>query len=155
SPGDAVRVWKDAESFAPCTVHHNGRVHAIAISPDGTKVATGADDHIVRVWSFVGGRLSPLGTLPPERSAIFAMSFSPSGNLLGVSTYQHSFVTLWDIAANRCRVVLPHPGAVHTVAFSANGRLALTAGYDGGTRLWDTVTGAPAVQTLDKGQMVL
>jgi WD40 repeat protein/serine/threonine protein kinase len=46
------------------------------------------------------------------------------------------------------RARLPHAGKILAVAFSPDGRLAVTASEDGTARLWDVVTGAAAGEPL-------
>lgn len=63
-----LRFW-DAQSNQLVTVKaHNGQIHAIALSPDGTKIATLGEkqanaigDNSIRVWNRQGELLSALG----------------------------------------------------------------------------------------------
>jgi WD40 repeat protein len=64
-----------------------------------------------------------------------SLAFSPDGRLLAFPSNQHGLVRLWDIAANREAVVLKHPGAPHTVAFSKDGQYLVTADL-GSLRIW-------------------
>ena len=42
---DGRRVWQ------VCTLRgHSGRVRSIAFSPDGKRVVSGSDDHLVKIW---------------------------------------------------------------------------------------------------------
>ena len=46
-----VHAWSEEHFFA--VLHHAGPVTAAAFSPDGRRVATGAQDGVLRVWDLV------------------------------------------------------------------------------------------------------
>jgi WD40 repeat protein len=54
----------------------------------------------------------------------------------------------WSRHATQLTNVLPHSDAVHFVAFSPDGRTAVTASPDGTARLWDAFTGSPRSEPL-------
>jgi eukaryotic-like serine/threonine-protein kinase len=49
----------------------------------------------------------------------------------------------WSRHQTQLTNLLPHSDAVHFVAFSPDGRTAVTASFDGTARLWDALTGEP------------
>src|SRR5262249_41038446 len=114
------------------------KVRAVAVSPDGQHVATGADDRYVRIWELKDGKLRLLGALPQHPSPVATVSFSPAGNLLATSTHQHPGAFLWGAATRGQQGVLGHPAVVWNVAFSPTDDLVATAGYDPGVWIWTT-----------------
>ena len=48
---------------------------------------------------------------------------------------------LWDLTREKRLLHLPHPVAVHAVAFSPEGRLLATGSEDCTIRLWNLLTG--------------
>src|SRR5436305_1254683 len=50
-------------------------------------------------------------------------------------------------------LTLTHAGGVHAVAFSPDGKLALTSGNDNRARLWDAATGKPLAQLPHQGSV--
>src|SRR5262249_37625339 len=137
----------------PPPQRHPAKVRAVAVSPDGKRVATGADDRVVRIWELTGGKLSLVGTLPEHPSPIATVAFSPEGAMLAPSTHQHEGGHLWDATTRGQRAVLPRPARVRQVAFSPTGGLVATAGYDLGVRVW-TTTGQPVAGPLRHGRTV-
>jgi len=88
------------------------------------------------------------GMLPADSSNVFAVAFSPGGNMLA-SAGGDGTVRLWNLATGRTVKIL-HASArhgVYGVAFSPGGNMLASADGDGTVRLWNPVTGR-VVKTL-------
>jgi WD40 repeat protein len=69
-------------------------------------------------------------------------SVAISTNGRAISGDEDGVVWLWDIAGRaKLRPLLGHTAAVYCVAFSSNGRLALSGGKDTTVRIWNVETG--------------
>lgn len=131
-----VRVWNVAtrREAGPALVHPDA-VTSIALSPDGTRLATGAMDFKVRIWDV--GTAQEISTLVGLGNTIFATSFSPDGTLLATGTADGD-VRVWSVREGRELIALPgHTGSVQAVAFSPDGMQLATASTDGTVRVWD------------------
>jgi hypothetical protein len=73
-----------------------GPVESLAISPDGSLVATGSaySDHLVRLWDVSSG--AKLRELVGSQSGVIAVSFSPKGDFLASATYNGE-LWLWGL----------------------------------------------------------
>src|SRR5262249_26967916 len=77
--GHTARFWAP-ERPGPQTLYHDGEdVWAVAVSPDGTRILTGASDGLGRVFDAADGRL--LSRLP-HGEPVSAVAFHPSGRTL-------------------------------------------------------------------------
>ena len=72
---------------------------------------------------------------------IYALAFSPHGDLLASASGDET-VKLWSVAAGHLRQTLAgHTGPVYGVAFSPDGRWLVSASGDGTVRMWDAADG--------------
>lgn len=114
---------------------------AIALTPDGSLLATAGVDGTARLWR-VGDRrrLTPIGEpFLATSGSVFGAAIHPSGHVLAL-TGANRGLTLWDTSDPHRPVRLPAPapaltGTGYATAFSPNGRLLAVAGQDG-LRLW-------------------
>ena len=123
---------------------HAEAVMAVAISPDGLRVASGSEDHTVKLWETSSGQL--IRTLYGHTARVNAVAFSPDG-LAIFSGSSDKTVRQWDVSSGRVlRTFAPHVADVSSVAVTPDGMRLVTAegrggSKDTGVRLWDTATG--------------
>lgn len=83
-PGSGEPSLFDASTLAPAAklASADASYEAVVFSPDGSVVAAGAQDGIVRAWRVEGGAL--IRTSNPQGAPIRALAFSPDGTTLAV-----------------------------------------------------------------------
>jgi WD40 repeat protein len=127
----------------------NGKVNALAVSPDGKYVAVGVNDYTVKVWDVDAGKMR--FELVGHGAPVNGVAFSPDGKLLASvagdefsPTARPGEVKLWDMNTGKERLMAPYRLTLPelTVAFSADGMTIATGGMDQSVRLWDVATGA-------------
>jgi WD40 repeat protein len=154
---NTVRLWEVQCGFELVRlVGHTKAVLAVGLAPDGRRALSAANDMTIRIWDLEGDREVRRARMDAayenlvldcafSRDGLFALSTDPEG------------LQLWDLAAgSKLRTLSGHTGNILGVAFSPDGRHALSCSgtdyYDdklrqelGGTdntvRLWDVETG--------------
>ncbi len=113
---------------------HLERIRDVAVSRDGSRIATASADHKVKVWD--SGTGENLLTLEGHMSYVESVAFSPDGQHL-VSGSLDNTVRMWNIAG--------HLGGVYGVAFSPDrqSQMIATASGDRTAKLWDLSTATP------------
>lgn len=114
---------------------HKDSLYAVAVSPDGTLLATGSYDQLIHLWDVATGELQ--ATLDGHSGAVFDLAFSPDGRLLASASADRT-VKLWDVAQRqRLDTFGQSLQELYTVAFSPDGRNVVAAGGDNRIRLWE------------------
>ena len=98
---------------------------AIAISPDGSLIATGTDDGNVRIWRSSDGSL--VHDLSGHRFPVRIVAFSPDGMMVA-SGGSDNTARIWMVAGGMARRVYDNKTDVRDIAFSSDSHyLAVSA----------------------------
>ena len=135
-----VQKWNVTTGQCEQTLMLNGhkrRISSIAFSFDGKLVLSGSEDGEVKLWDVQTGQC--LKTLEHSYAGRgLALSSSGRFALVGFSCA----LQLWDlIKGHFLRTLSGHNGLINAVAFSPDGRHALSCCEGKMLRLWDVVTG--------------
>jgi RNA polymerase sigma factor (sigma-70 family) len=159
-----VRVWDVAGGKQDRALDcgpgnkNQGRVQAVAFSPDGRLLAAcDSGRGVVHLWDAGSGvELRELAHLDPA-----AVAFAPDGKTLATGGWDGALV-LWDVSGGRMlRTIHPgdRPTIVDAVAFSPDGRLIATGHHAPPKEktdyvyLWDATTGE-LVRQIEAGHQV-
>ncbi|HEX3720445.1 MAG TPA: c-type cytochrome domain-containing protein [Verrucomicrobiae bacterium] len=122
---------------------HHGSVNALALSPDGARLFSGAGEPVrfgeIKEWNIADGTL--VKSIMGHKDAIYALAVSPDGKILASGGYDQKII-LWDIAAGKqLKTLTGHNGAIFGLAFRPDGKILASASADHTVKLWDVASG--------------
>ena len=133
----------ESEALRRTIAGHPGGVAGVvgvAISPDGTWLATASDDDTVKTWEAASG--TERATLAGHAGRVSGVAISPDGTWLATASADHT-AKIWDAASGTERATLAgHAGGLSSVAISRDGTWLATASDNGSAKIWDAATGA-------------
>jgi WD40 repeat protein/predicted Ser/Thr protein kinase len=132
----AVRLY-DLETDKPVVTNAQdiGFTWALSFSPDGTRVATGGEDGLTRLWDTATGAMT--AQCRGHTRKVLSVAFRPDGRRV-VTTSADGSVRQWDSATGR-EVESPyerHTGEVVTATYSPDGLCLASGGTDRSVRVW-------------------
>ena len=114
-------------------------IRSIDFSPCGNKLAA-SYDKIVRVWDLEEPEAPPT-ELTGHQAGLFAVAFSPKGNLL-VSADLNGVLGVWDVEHDYERQMFTEETDwIWSIAFSPDGKHLVSAHHEKSAQLWDIENG--------------
>ena len=130
------------------TGHLNG-VTSVAFSPDGTTLASGSKNRIIKLWNVeTKQEIATLGHGVDTNSVAFSVdginsvAFSPDGKLLASgSSYPDNDIKLWNVETKQeIATFTGHSDSIYSVAFSPDGTTLASGSRDNTIKLWNVET---------------
>jgi WD40 repeat protein len=137
------RIWLyDLPSGEQQTIipAHDDLIWALAFSADGTRLASGSEDHTARLWDTATG--APLQVFRGHSDKVFGVAFAPDGSRVVTASADHT-ARQWDPRTGE-QVGITYRGHSHelqTAVYSPDGRWIASGGRDHTVRLWDPADG--------------
>ncbi|KAI0446385.1 vegetative incompatibility protein HET-E-1 [Xylaria telfairii] len=125
---------------------HNHWVHFVAISPDGSWLASGSNDKTIKMWDVLGGICTQ--TFEGHEGGVNSIAISPDSRWLA-SGSEDKTIKIWDVAKGVCTQMFEgHKGGVDSIAISPDGSWLASGSRDKTVKIWD-VARATCTQTLE------
>ena len=158
--GSSIGIWMyDAHTGEELALFtgHTETIWAVAFSPDGKMLASGAtrkprwwrEDSEIFLWDADTGEHLATFKRPPEIASeweaidqldITSLAFSPDGKMLA-SAGSEGTIRLWDIETGQYRTILKEHATISSVVFSPDGKTLASGDWRNNILLWDVDTG--------------
>jgi WD40 repeat protein len=154
SAGDdkVVRVWNLKTGKTVRTLRgqigagHEGKIHAMALSPDERWLAVGGwlqgnreESDAIRLYNFSTDKLVML--LKGHTNVVSSLAFSPNSRYL-VSASQDNNAIIWDInKQQQLHTLKGHTNHIYASAFTPDSKRVVTGSDDHSLRLWRVSNG--------------
>jgi WD40 repeat protein len=136
-------LWTLFNSNQKTLVGHSDGILCLAVSRDGSRLATGSNDKTVKVWDAATGReLVTLAADTGPYGRVLGVAYSPNGKLLASAGNGEAIVKIWDAATGqRVRDLNGHTAGITAVDFSPDGQRLASGSYDHKVKVWDVASG--------------
>jgi WD40 repeat protein/class 3 adenylate cyclase len=143
---ETARVWDAMTGKELLTVTHPGYFFDVAFHPDGPQIAGSGPDGIVTIWDATTGKESLVLPGASESGPMlggWGVAFSPDGKRFALVSDSIYPVKIWDATTGEVLLSgnLGHSVPPIDIAFSPDGKLAITGGLDQKAKIWDTTAG--------------
>jgi WD40 repeat protein/serine/threonine protein kinase/tetratricopeptide (TPR) repeat protein len=140
----AIRLWDASTGRMTAELTHPGRVSAGAMSPNGTRLASGHEDGTVTISGTQAG--DEIVTLRERAGAISNLAWSLDGTRLAATIRGDFSVKVWEAASGKVVLgPLRHSHEITSLAWEYGGQRLATGSADETIKLWDTSTGREIV----------
>ncbi|MGQ4648222.1 protein kinase domain-containing protein [Lyngbya aestuarii] len=143
--------WPQKTSSSPTTLSsanisntktledHKDYVYALAISPDGKTLVSGAGDKSIKIWSLPSGE--PQNTFTGHSGEVYALAMSQDGETIVSGSYDNT-IRIWNLKTGELKKTLTgHKSDVFSVAISPDGKTIASGSNDKTIKIWDVDTG--------------
>ena len=140
-----IKFWRRTSAGEKVTLGSKPAT-CIAALDDGSVVATGSDEGVIRLFDAKG---KETGKLEGHKAAITGLHFSADGKKL-VSGSRDKSVRVWDFADHKAFCHIEIPAEVTCVAFAQAGKVAAAGAADGMVRVWKLPAAADGAMVAGK-----
>lgn len=133
-PNGALHVWRPGEARSTQAFSaREGRIFALASSPDRRRIATASSDGAVRVFEV--DRADPIAVFGGHEDWVVDVRFDPGGRRVVAASYDGT-ARVFDLDRPGEPIILRgHTDKVRFAAFASAHRV-VTASFDGTVRVW-------------------
>ncbi|HEY2841514.1 MAG TPA: c-type cytochrome domain-containing protein [Pirellulales bacterium] len=151
SADKTVRGWQTADGAATGGVNAPAPLSAVTLVGDGSLIAAGGADNIVRLWPIAAVTSGAVADAAPQRelaghtqpiTALATLSTAPTQILSGSAD---GSARLWNTADGQLVKQFDHGAPITAVAIRPDGARIATGGANGMAKLWNVADGKSLV----------
>ncbi len=146
----ALRGWEyryaqgQLDASAARFVAHGSDIYGLALTQDGSLLATAAQDTMVSLWD--PATFEFRGSVPYFGGGVASIAFSADGRYLAIPMTGRRTL-IWDVKGEReFQTLAGHSAGVRGAAFSPDGGRLVTGGNDNRAVIWSREGGGPFVR---------
>jgi WD40 repeat protein len=146
SEDKTVRLWNVADGAAITQLETPAPILSLAVIADGTQVATGHADNLIRRWTLPADAATPIahaGDIAGNAGPVVALAVSSADKNQLVSASADGTVRQWNLENNQAIREIKHGAAVTALAVRPDGKQIASAGADNLIKLWNAADGQP------------
>ncbi|CAG8500555.1 6832_t:CDS:10 [Funneliformis caledonium] len=118
---------------------HDGEIHSIVSSYDGTMYATGSADKTIKIFDSTTGQVKQ--TLSGSIQSVMHVSFNNTNEMVAGASNDNA-ARLWHLKTGRIRLTLTgHVGKVYSARFNGDSTKVITGSHDRTVKVWDLQKG--------------
>lgn len=117
---------------------HTDKVTVITFDPQGSILASGGDDKLIKLWDVKTGK--ELKALGANNSWIYSLAFSPDGKYLAGGTYNS--VGIWEVESGKLMRTFDVAAGPYSLVFDARGSRLAVGGTDNNVQVRNVNSGA-------------
>ncbi|WNZ22659.1 AAA family ATPase [Leptolyngbya sp. NK1-12] len=138
SSDQTVRLWQTQTGLCQQVLEdHTDTVRSLTFSPNGQWLASCSDDQTIRLWDLSTGDCERVFVC---NSRTWSVAFSPDSQF--ILSASDDRIRLWEISTEEpIRSFEGHTGMGLTVAFSPDGKTAVSGSDDQTIKFWEVDTG--------------
>ena len=154
-----IRIW-DFKGTGVRTLTAPSDCLAVAVHPDGTRLATSHADNVIRIWEIARkgtDEEKPILELKGHSKPVRSLRYTPRDGKLLLSGSEDGAVRVWDSASGRATRTLSLGAAVTSMDISPDGTRVVAGGANNLTRVWTVADGKQIVEAsggVTQGQLV-
>ena len=116
---------------------HTGYVNSVSWSPDGSYLASCANDNTIKIWDTTTGTC--IHTL--DQDGVISVSWSPDGKYIASGSWDKT-IRIWDASTDTCiHILTGHTYHINSVSWSPDGKYVASKSQDATIRVWNAITG--------------
>jgi WD40 repeat protein len=139
-PDPTVKIWDLETGKCRATLTgHTDNVNCVAITSDGKRILSGANDHTLRVWDV--SKRKQLASWQASKHFVTSVVPLSSERAMSAGAAGDPVLKIWDMVSQQCLATLKgHSNAVRCVAVSKDEKRAVSGSFDNTIRVWNLET---------------